>query len=109
VYAQARRAREANRLTPGGQRETNLVAFLLVLAVLLWTLFLVLAVLGRLLRAPDRDVRVIVRPLPWPRIEIAVEAVRGRPGDGSGTNGRNPGDHRAYGVHNRADREISTA
>jgi hypothetical protein len=64
---------------------------LIVLAVLLWTLTLVLAVLGKLLRAPDRAARVSVRPLPWPRIDI---------------------DLGAHGVHKNAhkkpDREIST-
>ena len=48
---------------------------LILLIVLIWTLGLVLAVLGKLLPAPDRNVRVSVRPLPWPRIEIAVDAV----------------------------------
>jgi hypothetical protein len=85
------------------------VTFLLVLVVLLWTLWLVLAVLGRLLRATDRNARVVVRLLPWPRIEIAVEAVRGRPVDGSGPNGRKPSGEGAYDLHNHPDREISTA
>jgi hypothetical protein len=85
------------------------VTFLLVFVVLLWTSCLVLAVLGRLLRATDRNARVVVRLLPWPRIEIAVEAVGGRPVDGSGTNGRNPCGGGAYDLHNDPHREISTA
>ena len=47
---------------------------LILLVILLWTLGLVLAVLGALLRAPGRSARVSVRPLPWPRIEISVDA-----------------------------------
>lgn len=98
--------------TPDGQRETIPVTFLLVLAVLVWTLGLVLAVLGKLLRTPDRDARVVVRALPWPRIEIDVAAAgsadRGRPVDGPGTNGRKSGGTSAYHVHNGPDPEIST-
>jgi hypothetical protein len=55
------------------------VTVLIVLAILAWTLGFVLAVLGKLLRAPDRNVRVSVRPLPWPRIEIDIGAAD-RPG-----------------------------
>ena len=47
---------------------------LILLVILVWTLGLVLAVLGALLRAPGRSARVSVRPLPWPRIEISVDA-----------------------------------
>jgi hypothetical protein len=50
------------------------VTVLILLVFLLWSLGLVLAVLGALLRAPGRSARVSVRPLPWPRIEIAVDA-----------------------------------
>jgi hypothetical protein len=67
------------------------VAFLLVLAILCWTLGIVLAVLGKLHRLPDRDVRVLVRPLPWPRIEIVVHALGSpepaQPAAGPDTNG----------------------
>ena len=45
-----------------------------LLVVLLWLLVLVLAVLGKILRSPARSARISVRPLPWPRIDIHVEA-----------------------------------
>jgi hypothetical protein len=89
------------------------VTFLIVLAVLAWTFGIVLAVLGRLLRAPDRDARVIVRPLPWPRIEIDVgaadRAAAGRPAADPGTNGGHADRAGAHAAHNGPDREISTA
>ncbi len=84
------------------------MTFLLVLAVLAWTLGLVLAVLGKLLRAPDRSARVTVRPLPWPRIEITVEAA-GPPPPGCGTNGRNMDRAGAHDVHNCPSQQVSTA
>lgn len=45
---------------------------LILLVVLLW--LLVLVVLGRILRIPGRAARISVRPLPWPRIDIRLEA-----------------------------------
>jgi hypothetical protein len=50
------------------------VAVLILLVVLVWLLVLVLVVLGRILRIPGRAARISVRPLPWPRIDISVEA-----------------------------------
>jgi hypothetical protein len=50
------------------------VTVLILLVVLLWLLALVLVVLGRILRLPGRAVHLSVRPLPWPRIDIRVEA-----------------------------------
>jgi len=50
------------------------VTVLILLIVLLWLLTLVLVVLGRILRLPGRAARITVRPLPWPRIDIRVEA-----------------------------------
>ena len=47
---------------------------LILLVVLLWLLVLVLIVLGRILRIPGRAARISVRPLPWPRIDIRLEA-----------------------------------
>lgn len=47
---------------------------LILLIVLLWLLTLVLIVLGRILRLPGRAARITLRPLPWPRIDIRVEA-----------------------------------
>jgi hypothetical protein len=50
------------------------MSVVILLVVLLWLLALVLVVLGRILRLPGRAVRISVRPLPWPRIDIRVEA-----------------------------------
>ena len=45
---------------------------IILIVVLMWTLTLVVVVLRKSLGAPGRSVRVTVRPLPWPRIDIQV-------------------------------------
>jgi hypothetical protein len=64
--------RSGELLAGKGKSKPMSVVFLLVFLV--WLLVLVLAVLGRILRLPGRAVRICVRPLPWPRIDIRVEA-----------------------------------
>ena len=52
---------------------------LIVLVILGWTFGFVHVVLGRILRNPGRNVRVSVRLLPWPRMEIEVWSLDGEP------------------------------
>jgi hypothetical protein len=44
--------------------------WLLVPVILLWAAGMTLAVLSKILASPDRDIRVRIRLLPSPRIEI---------------------------------------
>ncbi|MFG1641319.1 hypothetical protein ACGFMK_13610 [Amycolatopsis sp. NPDC049252] len=47
------------------------VALTLILPA--WTAGIVLALVHKILAAPERDIRIRIRVVPWPRVEIDVK------------------------------------
>ncbi len=45
----------------------------LTLALLAWTTRIVLAVVSKILAASERDIRIRIRVVPWPSVEIDVK------------------------------------
>jgi hypothetical protein len=43
---------------------------ILVVLILGWTACVVLALVHKILAAPERDIRVRISVVPWPRVEI---------------------------------------
>ncbi|MEV5837991.1 hypothetical protein [Nocardia sp. NPDC052112] len=46
----------------------------LVLIALLWAGFVAIVLLAKVLSAPDREIAIRIRMMPWPRIDIDAKA-----------------------------------
>ncbi|MEV2222851.1 hypothetical protein AB0E01_23600 [Nocardia vinacea] len=65
------------------RKKSSLVGFapwlviVLVLIALLWAGFVAIVLLAKVLSAPEREIALRIRMMPWPRIDIDAEAASG--------------------------------
>ncbi|MEU0507129.1 hypothetical protein [Nocardia sp. NPDC005998] len=61
-----------------------LVVMLIVMAFA-WAGFVAIVLLAKVLSAPEREIAIRIRMMPWPRIDIEARAARQPPNDGGVT------------------------
>lgn len=67
------------------EKKSSLVGFapwlviVLVLIALLWAGFVAIVLLAKALSAPEREIAIRIRMMPWPRIDIDAKAASGPP------------------------------